>query len=217
MPKKFVLLCVAFLLAGALSSAVAAEREYGLGLRLGTQGLGAEFGVGISERFAVRAGYYTLEYSDDYEETDIVYDGDLHVGGLGAIVDFHPFKNGFRLSAGLFSNDNEVDLTATPTGPQEIGGTIYQPAEIGTLNGHIGFDSTAPYFGLGYGRIHRGKRVGFLFDLGMLKQGSGEASLASSTGLINLVDLEAEIDEIEQDIEDYDFWPVLSFGLAIRF
>ena len=133
------------------------------------------------------------------------------------IADFHPFKGGFHLSAGLFSNENEISISATPTAALDIGGTTYTPAEIGTLSGRISFDSTAPYFGLGWGRISGEKRVGFLFDLGILKQGSGSVELTSSTGLINLVDLQTEISEIEADIEDFDFWPVVSFGLAIRF
>jgi hypothetical protein len=191
--------------------------DVGVGVRAGTQGLGAELGFGVTGWLGIRGGFYTGSLSFDYEETGIEYDGDLDVGGLGVVADFHPFRNGFRVSAGLFSNDNGIGIKATPTEPQEIGGTIYDPAEIGTLNGDVGFDSTAPYLGLGWGRLAGGKRLAFLFDLGVLRQGSGDVSLSSSTGLIDPADLEAEIAEIESDIEDYDLWPVVSFGLAIRF
>jgi len=191
--------------------------KVGVGLRAGTLGLGAEVGVGISDRFALRGGYYTANVSEDYDDAGILYDGDLDVGGFGAIVDFHPFKGGFHVSAGLFANENEFAITATPTTPQDIGGMTYTPAEIGTLNGKVSFDSTAPYFGVGWGRISGTKRVSFLSDFGVLRQGSGDVLLASSTGLVSMADLQAEIAEIESDIEDFDFWPVISFGLAIRF
>ncbi len=199
----------------ALESTHAAK--FGVGLRAGTQGAGAEFGVGITERFGVRAGYYPMSLSTDYEQTDVMYDGDIRFGGLGLIADFHPFKGRFHLSAGIFSNENEILLSATPTTSLDIGGTTYTPAEIGTLSGRISFNSTAPYFGLGWGRINGEKRVGLLFDLGILRQGRGRVDLTSSAGLISLVDLQAEISEIEADIEHFEFWPVASVGLAIRF
>ena len=207
----FLLLC----LVAALDSTYAAK--LGVGLRAGTQGAGAELGVGVSERFSVRAGYYSWDLSTDYEETDVVYDAGVQLGGMGLIADFHPFKNGFHLSAGVFSNENEISISATPTTSLDIGGTTYTPAEIGTLSGRISFNSTAPYFGLGWGRINGEKRVGLLFDLGILRQGRGRVDLTSSTGLISLVDLQAEISEIEADIEHFEFWPVASVGLAIRF
>jgi hypothetical protein len=61
------------------------------------------------------------------------------------------------------------------------------------------------------------RRVGFLFDLGVVSQGSGDVTLSSSTGIVDPADLEAEAARIEEDIEDYELWPVLSVGLAIRF
>lgn len=214
MGRRIFVPLMVFLFAGILS---AGDRNVGVGLRAGTLGWGAEIGFGVSDRFALRGGYYTASLSEDYDDAGILYDGDLDIGGLGAIVDFHPFKGGFHLSAGIFANENELGITATPTTSQDIGGTVYTPAEIGTLSGVIAFDSTAPYFGIGWGRIAGNKRVSFLSDLGVLRQGSGDVLLTSSTGLVSTVDLQTEIAEIEADIEDYDLWPVISFGVAIRF
>ena len=205
----------AVLLFAALTSVEAVE--LGVGIRAGTQGIGAELGVGLSKWFALRGGYYGGTVSGDYDDTDISYNGDLTLGGAGVLADFYPMRGGFRLSAGVFSNDTAIELEAAPTGPQEIGGVTYTPAQIGVLNGDVEFDSTAPYFGLGWGRLTGGKRLGFLFDLGVLKQGSGDVILTSSTGLVSSADLESEAAEIEDDIESYEFWPVLSFGMAIRF
>jgi hypothetical protein len=74
-----------------------------------------------------------------------------------------------------------------------------------------------PYFGLGWGTVARGKRVGFLFDLGVIRQGAGQVVLASSTGLVDPDDLEAEAADLEESIEDFKLWPIISFGLLIRF
>ena len=190
--------------------------EYGIGIRAGTQGLGLEGAVGIKKWVSLRGGVYGLEVSRDFDEGGIDYEADLQLGGVGLLADFFPARGQFRISAGLFANRTEIGLTAIPTEDIEIGGTTYTPAEAGTLRGKIDFDSTAPYLGIGWGNVADGRRVGFLFDLGVLAQGSGDVSLSSDSGLVDPADFAAEIDEIEGEIEDYDLWPVISFGIAIR-
>jgi hypothetical protein len=191
--------------------------DLGAGVRAGTQGLGAEFGVGLNSWFGLRAGAYWLDVDDTYESDDITYDGTVELGGYGVLADFYPMKGTFRITAGILANRNGADLGATPTAPIDIGNGTYDPAEVGTLSGTMDFNDTAPYFGIGWGNIAKGKRFGFLCDLGVVRQGSGDVTLSSSTGLVDPADLAAEIASIEEDIEDYEFWPVISFGLAIRF
>ncbi len=191
--------------------------DFGIGLKAGTYGLGAEFGVGFTPWFTLRASASKGDLSGNYDEDDIDYDATLKVGGYGLLADFFPLKGTFRLTAGLLSNRNAVDLEAAPTVPIDIGGVPYPPADVGVLSGEIDFDGTVPYFGIGWGNVARGKRVGFLVDLGFIRQGGGEVSLSSSTGLVDQGDLDAEAAKIEDDIEDYDFWPIISFGLSIRF
>ncbi|MFQ5720186.1 MAG: hypothetical protein ACE5IK_11625 [Acidobacteriota bacterium] len=196
--------------------------DIGVAARAGTQGLGAEVGVSFTKWVGIRAGYYGLTVSDSLSEGGIDYDGDLEVGGGGLLADFYPFRGRFRLTAGLFSNNNEIRVSATPTANQEIGGNIYTPAEIGMLRGKVMFNDTAPYLGIGWGNISKGHRIGFLFDAGVLKQGSADVRLeATSPNVVDmaalLADLRLEASQVEDDIQDYDFWPVISFGLAIRF
>ena len=194
--------------------------DMGVSVRAGTQGAGAEFGIGFTKWFTLRGGVYRLTFSESFEEAGIDYDAGVKLGGTGVLADFFPSQGSFRVTAGLFSNNNEIDLKAIPTMDQEIGGTSYTPMEIGTLSGDVTFDDTAPYFGIGWGNIARGKRVGFMFDAGILKQGSGEVSLTTNGTLQSdpfLFDLAAEAMELEDDISDFDIWPVISFGLSIRF
>lgn len=191
--------------------------ETGVGLRAGTQGFGAEFGYALNERVGLRGGIYGASVNESFDEAGIRYDGDLQLGGVGVLADIFVFKGSFRLSAGLFANDNEIELVASPTQPQDIGGTVYTPAEIGQILGEVTFDDTVPYFGIGWGNVARGKRFGFLVDLGVLVQGSGDVRLRSTQTAVSQADLDAEAREIERDISEYDLWPVISFGLAIRF
>jgi hypothetical protein len=213
--QRAVAVCVfvsSLLLAGPAFAA-----DFGVGLKAGTYGLGAEFGVGFSSWFTLRATATTGDLSGDYDEDGIDYDASLDVGGYGLLADFFPMKGTFRLTAGLLSNRNEIGLEAVPTAPIEIGGTTYPPAAVGTLSGDIEFDSSVPYFGVGWGNVAKGRRFGFLVDLGFIHQGAGNVTLSSSTGLVSQSDLDAEAAAIEDDIQDYDFWPIVSFGLAIRF
>lgn len=215
MKTRITGIVTAFCLAAVVPALAA---DLGLGLRAGTYGLGAELGVGINSWFGLRAGLYTLDIDESYTDSGIDFDGKLKLGGYGVLADFYPMKGTFRLTAGLLANRNEIDLSAVPFEPVEIGGTTYQPSDVGTLSGGVEFDDTAPYFGIGWGNVARGKgRVGFLCDLGFVKQGSGDVVLRASNPAVSQSDLDAETAEIEDDIEDYDFWPVISFGLSIRF
>ena len=208
---------LAMVLCAVLASAPAAAVDFGLGLRAGTQGLGAELGVGLSPWFGLRAGAYGYDLDREYESEDLTYDGTIEMGGYGLIADFYPMKGSFHLSVGYFSNDTAFAIETTPEAPVDIGNGTYDPSQIGTLSGDVTFDDKAPYFGLGWGNVAKGKRVGFLVDLGIVKQGAGDVTMTSSAGGVSQADLDAEIAEIEDDIADYDYWPVLSFGLAIRF
>lgn len=211
-PVIAIVISVALFLA-----APAAAAEFGVGVKLSTYGFGAEFGVGFTDWFTLRASATTGSVSGDYDEDDIAYNANLDVGGYGLLADFFPMKGTFRLTAGLLSNRNGIDLRAVPTSDIDIGGGTYTPAEVGTLSGNVDFDSTVPYFGVGWGNVAEGRRFGFLVDLGFILQGSGKVGLSTSTGLVPQSDLDAEAAIIEDDISDFDFWPVLSFGLAIRF
>lgn len=197
-------------------SAPASGADVGVGVRAGTQGAGAEVAVGVNKWLAVRGGFYGLNVSESVEESGIDYDGTLKLGSAGVLADFFPLGGKFRLTAGAFSNDNEVELVATPTQSQEIGGTTYTPAQIGQLLGQVSFDDTAPYAGIGWGNLARGKRFGFLFDLGVLGQGSPDVRLDSTGSGVSEGDLRSEERQLEDDLSEFDIWPVISFGLSIR-
>ncbi len=198
-----------------------AAHDYGMSIRTGSQGLGVEGAIGLKDWVTLRGGLYGGGVSYDFEEGGNDYNGDLTVGGLGVLADFFPADGKFRLTAGMFTNNNEIEFDTTPTSPIELGGSTYFPAEIGRLDGKVEFDSSAPYFGIGWGNVAEGDgRFGFLFDAGVLFQGSPDLSLVrSSTVIVPGLDqdIQLELDEIEDDVESLEFWPVISFGLAIRF
>jgi hypothetical protein len=145
------------------------------------------------------------------------YDGKFKFGAYGILVDFHPVRGNFRLTAGLMKNRNRIDLTANPTADVKIGGTTYTPDEVGTINGEIRFRDTVPYVGIGYGSAAKSPgRVKFVLDVGAIEQGAGSVSLSSSRVQVTSSDLNREESKLEDKIKKYKIWPVIALGLSFR-
>lgn len=187
--------------------------------KTGTLGLGGELTTGLAQDVNARVGFNTLDFDLDEEIDDIEFDIGLDFSSFSALVDWHVFHNSFRISGGLISMDHELDLEArgTPGETEEIGDTDYDWAVIGTLSGSVEFDDLAPYVGIGWGdTLGRNKRWGFYTDLGVAFVGSPDIKL-STTGAVAAADLARERDEIEDEVDILEFYPVLSIGLFCRF
>lgn len=204
-------------LTGVLCAGPAAAEGFALGVKAGTLGAGVEVTYGLSPRFNLRFGVNS--YSYDYEETTsgIRYDAELDLGSGALLLDWHPFAGVFRVSLGYMRNDNVLNLTATPQDDQEIGGRSYRPDQIGTLTGEMTFEKNVPYVGIGWGNAARGKGLGLSFELGAMFQDSPQVALNASNPNVRRADLDQEEREIEQDLEEFKVYPVVSFGLSYHF
>jgi hypothetical protein len=190
--------------------------------KAGTLGLGGELTTGITSDINARFGLNKLDYDFDEEFDDVEYDVDLDFSSLSALVDWHVFGGSFRVTGGLLSMDHELDLDGTPTGSEEIGGTVYSAAEIGTLSGDVEIDGVAPYLGIGWGNpLSSSRRWGFYCDLGVAFTDSPDVALSANGTLASdpafQADLARERDEIEDDLEPFQLYPVISLGLYFRF
>jgi hypothetical protein len=224
--KKTCLAALTICLAGM---APLAQAEVGMGIRVGPfTGLGADVDIGLTENLNLRLGYNWLGYDEELEDTDVTYDAELQVNSFSAMLDWHAFAGGFRFSFGAFSSGPKLDLVGTPTGgTYEIGDNTYTAAQIGDLRGEIEIgDSISPYFGIGYGNAVKGNSsVTFLFDLGVIYTDEPKVTLTArcGTGVSPIVcaqiqsDVNTEIAEIKEDAKDFEFYPVISIGIGIRF
>ena len=125
-----------------------------------------------------------------------------------------------RVTAGVYSNGNELLMVNDELLDLNIGGITYPGADIGTLSSATSFSSTAPYLGIGFDFTLAGK-VGMNLDLGVLWQGDPEVSLDAS-GLLSTdpgfqAALELERQELEDDMSDFKAWPVISLGFVYKF
>jgi hypothetical protein len=213
------------LFASLLASAGAAQAA-GAGLRIGTTGIGADFGWEIAPTLGGRIGLSGGEVNTTVTSTDVHYDAKLKLANASLLLDWSPLGP-FRISAGIVPNKNKVDLTGEPTsGTFIINGNPYTAAQIGSLSGTVKpGNSAAPYLGIGYGNVWT-KGVNFYFDLGVMFQGSPKATLtancgpsiagtATCTALQN--DVAAEQQRLEDKMKNFKYFPVANIGITIGF
>ncbi len=221
--RFFILALTAMLCVPSLTFA---ENGYGsrlaVGLQGGTLGGGVEGIIKIHDQFNTRIGVNMFDYDYDGTEDDVEYDFELKLFTVSALVDWFPFSNNFRLSAGFMVNGNEINASAKGAQDYTLGDVTYTASQVGTLNGNIDFDDFAPYLGIGYGNPFGTDSSWLLsLDVGVLYQGSPEVDLSADGTLANntvfMADLQREEDNLQSDISAFKFYPVIALGITYRF
>lgn len=222
---RYLQLLVCF---GALLGSAVANAEVGASLRAGTLGLGLELNVGLAETLNLRLGYSTYDYDDTIEETEVTYDGEIKLRNPSALLDWHAFGGGFRFSFGAVATDTKIEATGRPTaGIYELDGQVFTASQVGSLRGTVEMgNSVSPYVGVGWGNtVDAAGRVTFLVDIGAVYMGTAEVDLTAtcSAGLstTNCNRLQAAVQQEEDDLAEdatlYEWYPVISLGVAVRF
>ncbi len=200
-----------------LIAADATAMDAAVTAKLGTLGLGVEGTFGLTEHFNARLGLNKFDFDRSETIDDIKYDLDLEWQSISLLADWHPFGNSFRFTAGILSNGNELN-GSSKSDNLTIGDTTYP--SVG-LDANLDFDSTAPYLGVGWGNaLSAGKGWGFNVDLGVMFQGSGDVTLTptgAGAALVDPADVAAEERKFEDDIRNYKYYPVFSFGVSYKF
>jgi hypothetical protein len=194
-----------------------------LGLRVGTLGGGIELAHAFTETLGFRVAASGLNYNTTETYDSINYDAKLKLASGQLLFDWFPFASNFRLSAGAMYNGNKLTLDGKPSsgGTFTINGTTYSASEIGALNGKVDFRKAAPYVGLGYGRPV-GKGLSLTADLGVLFQGSPRSTLTATCGTTtNCAQIQSNVAaqqaQLDDDMHKFQYYPVLSIGLAYVF
>jgi hypothetical protein len=217
-----IALCALGLIAAPLAAQRAKPADVSAALRIGTLGFGIEAAKLLVPHVAVRANLNFGTFDRTGEQSDIDYDFDLKLKAFSALVDFFPGGRGsFHLTGGLVTNPMKVTLTGKPneSGEYTINGNPYASSDVGTLKGVGEFKSAAPYLGLGFGTPAKKGRIAFLFDLGAVI-GKPKVTL-SRTGGQDVPGLDQDIqdqqEKTQKDLNDIKVYPVIQFGLALRF
>lgn len=205
-------LLMLFVLPGPASAA-----DLGISAHGGTLGAGLDLAYGFNRNLTGRVGFNTLTLEEDFSEEDIEYSADLELESVHALADWHVFGGGFRLTGGIIFNGNAFDGSADIDQGDEIGDT---PATgNGRLALDVEYDEVAPYLGIGWGNRARGwSSVSFSVDAGLMFQGAPDVNVteSGSTGA-SQQDLNREEREIEDELENFEVYPVLSVAVVFRF
>jgi hypothetical protein len=202
-----------------------AMADVGIGLKVGTLGPGAELTVGLNEVLNTRIGlnkfwytYETTAENDNVAADDLSAKLDLHT--LPLLLDWHPFKGGFRLSGGLILNSNKITLSTQPGDIIDFDDREFQ---VTSVDGVAEFESVAPYLGIGVGNaVSAEGNWHIVFDLGVMFQGEPQIELSAvaanpaEQAALNAA-VEKERGDLQDDASPFKYYPVLATGISRKF
>jgi len=216
------LAAIAWLPLAFLPTAAAAEGA-SFNASVGTPGIGIALSTPLSPTFSARFGLNAFNYDDRVSQSGIDYQADLKLRSGLILLDWYPAGSGFRVSGGLVFNENYLDARGVARdGSFSIGGVSYPAAQVGELSGEVRFRSLAPYVGFGYSKgFGRDGRWGVTFDAGVIVQGKPEVSLTARGPAADDPAFQQSLAQEERDLEDdldsFRYFPVLSLGVRYGF
>jgi hypothetical protein len=210
--KARVILAAA--VAAMVVTSTARADGFGVAAKAGTLGYGAELGYRFNDYLGVRVGLNAGSYEFDQEDAGVNYKYKIDFDTVPALVDWYVFGGTFRLTGGFVSNKNK--MAGTATGSVDIGGVTYPNT---TATADVAFEKSSTYVGLGWGGVpSASKGFGLAFDLGAVLHGTPTAKLsATSTVPIDPADLAREEQELNDELKDLKYWPVVSLTIGYTF
>jgi hypothetical protein len=216
-------------------SGVVNALDVGVGVKVGTVGAGLEVSVALTDTINLRAALTsfdidgedeTLSVGDDNAEVDIDAELSADYGANALLVDWYPFDGTFHLTAGMVKNNGEVDITGTLIGSGSIDGQLINAGDLGEMTGEVSLgDSYQPYLGIGWGR-KAGREPGFAvsLEIGVAlldPEVDLEARVNAGGNFASQAELDATLRDAEKDAEDelddFEIFPVLSLGINYAF
>lgn len=202
-------------------AAVMGQGGLSAGLKLGTTGFGVEGVFGLTERLNVRAGLSSYDFTVTYETSDNDPDVELELDSdnraVSLLLDYLPFKRGFRVTGGFIHQGPRFRGSGIPiesyTDPDT--GLVIPASEMGSIQIDLEYEKKlSPYLGIGFGNSVGNQRLTFSFDAGVIF--TGKPSLTSRTfgRMSDVVDYDEQ--ELREGVEKVTVLPMISFGLSYR-
>jgi hypothetical protein len=194
----------------------------GVGVSIGTTGVGGELSVRPIGNLVLRAGGSWFALNHDFPSDDLTFNLKAKLISAGGTIDWHPFTNSFRLSAGgRYHNADFSGTGSSASGNFTINGHPYSLAVTGPIDGSVkGSSPIAPYLGLGSDSTHfSDSRWAIAFDLGVIYAGKPETKITAANPTPALT---ADLLTVQKDLNDSvakygQFWPVATLTLKFRF
>ncbi|MDG1039329.1 MAG: hypothetical protein P8H13_03170 [Polaribacter sp.] len=210
-----VLLILPFIKTNAQEKAF---NKYAIGFTSGTRGLGGEIITNLSKTLNLRASYSGYRHTESGEniENDVTigYDAEGSIEALSLVVDYHLFKNSFKLIGGIVNHKFEVNAYTAPTSPFKFSDTkTFLPEELGSITAQVSYPNKwMPYLGLGFGNsLSEGKKVKLNASLGVLFSGSPELEMQGSGLILPTIN---QVIDIQEGLDEFGFFPILNIGVT---
>ena len=244
--KSFV---VGLMLLAGTSSVSAQEKtnifglgnRVGIGVGLGTEGIGIDAAVPLTKYVQARVGLNIFPSVTIKTDANVAVDdeqdieSEMRVKGrfsrttLDLKFDCYPFGNSssFFVTAGFSVGGNKLvkitghsdDLKAAIAQGKELGleiGDYRIPVdENGDVSGGVKVKSFRPYLGLGFGRLIPKKRFGMRFELGAQFQGTPVVYADGIDDIRKVVDQDTD-DDISKVMDYLKVYPVLKLSFRGR-
>ncbi len=225
--KKIQVLAIGYLTVFAVSNCFADEGNLGFGVKGGTLGGGVELSHPVTEDTNLRLGANYLKFSFDSTIDSIEYEMEPDFMNLSLMLDWHPFSGSFFVCGGAFITNHEIGVTGK-AGKDIIPGGYSQFAYLAdtvALEGTVDFNTIAPYAGIGWKSNHGQKGWGVSFDAGVMFQGAPQLSeitvVNAPIDVSGVTELQQYLDEerkkIEDDLEKFQYYPVVSLLVTYSF
>ena len=198
----------------------------GLGVKAGTLGLGVEVSTSLIDNTRLRGGVNYITYSFDSTISDINYDFETEFNSFSVVFDWHPFANSFFLSGGVYFNNNTISVEGSVDDdffPSSFNRFV-SVTDLASISGEVEFQPLAPYVGIGWRSNNGEQGWGVAFDLGVLFQGAPDVTNLQVNAPVDVNDvpevrtfLNEQEEEIEDDLDPFQYYPVVSLMLTYNF
>ena len=188
-----------------------------LTLQAGSLGFGVEVVKNVLPDLNARVGgnFFSYGLNQTNKDYDVQYDAKLRLQSFSLLADWHGLPGGFFLSAGAYINNNRIEASGVSTVDYTYGGSVYTPEDLGDLKVDVNFSKISPYVGLGLGNpVKEPGRIGFVLNVGTLYHNAPRVRV-TATGMVEPTAKQQP--DIENDVKDFRFFPVVSFGLSYSF
>jgi hypothetical protein len=230
--------------AGSGPSSISPFSRLALGGGISPMGINLQAAVNVSQRMNIRGVGNVFNHPlNNISTSGMNLNGNLNFASAGAALDIYPFpERGFRVSPGiLLLNQNGIsgDLAVNGGTSFELNGVTYYASSTNPVrgNGRLGLNTRNPALTMttGWGNMisRRGGHMSFPFEVGAAFVGAPSVTVALTGGQVcdqfgqNCVDvatdptvqanLQAQIQKYKNDVSTFQYFPILSFGVAYNF
>ncbi len=200
---------------------LSAQGGFAIGGKIGTTGFGIEAAYGLTDVLNIRGsltGYdFTISYTTDGNDPDVKFDLDSDNTALSILLDYVPFKQGFRITGGFIHQGPRFRGVGIPvesyTDPQS--GVTIPANQMGSVTIDLDYENKlSPYLGIGFGNPVGRNRVTMSLDAGIIFSGKPTITSRSVGKLAEVLDYDEQ--ELRDNVEKYNVLPLITIGLSVK-